>query len=411
MHLKTSAWSDCSNYIARYLFIFFAFCMPISLAMQNISFVPTLLVALLGGSWWHSRRLLFRSPFVWCLLLLFLLFVVGLFYTDASYHWRFSVLKKEGEIIAILFLLPMIAIDKSYLLQAIKDYVIGCIIVVLIAWLGYFHCLPQVSWFAHPAPYYVFFKIYGALFVAFGAYLTLIMLRLNRYHLTRWLWIFVFILLSYNVLWQSLSRTGYIVYAGLMFVFVWQTFGLIKEKITGTIIVAIALLVIFFLSDNLHTGINRMLHNVNKAKTSAGIRHEYLSNTLTLWQKRPIVGYGTGGFLLADIAIKGAKADGGVTNIDHPQTTPENTYYRMLVEHGIVGLLALLLLWGWQCVAVFRFTEPVARHVATAFMLVMIVTSMSADLLLGESPRLFYILFSALLYASLIMRKRGATSD
>lgn len=405
---KVSTWSGQANNIGQYLFIFFAFCIPIALSLENIGFVLTLLCALFSGSWWYSRRLLLKSTFNWWLLLLFLLFAIGLFYTQASYSWRFRIFKKESEIIAILFLLPMVALDRSFFLQVIKGYVIGCIIVALIAWLGYFHCLPDVSWFQHPAPYYVFFKIYAALFMAFGAYLTLILLKLNWHNLTRWLWLMIFILLSYNVLWQSLSRTGYIIYVILMLVFIWQTFRF-KAKIAITIMVAAAILAVWFFSSNFHIGLESALHNVNKPGTSAGIRHEYLRNSLTLWQRKPIWGYGTGGFRRADIAIRGVNAGGEFTTIAHAQATPENTYYRILVEQGIVGLLALLLLWGWQCIAAFRLTEPIARQVAIAFMLVMLVASMSQDLLLDGSPRLFYVLFSTLLYAPLIMGERKKT--
>ena len=405
MYIKTSAWCSHSNHIARYLFVFFAFCLPISIAVENISFFLTLLPALLSGSWWYSRRLLIESAFSWWLLLLFLLFLAGLFYTEASYHWRFSVLRKEGYIMAILFLLPVISLDRSFLLRAIKAYVIGCTITLLIAWLGYFHWLPQYL-LQLPAPYYIFFKIYAALFMTFGAYLTLILLKLNWHSVTRWFWLLIFILMSYNVLWQSLSRTGYIIYAMLMFVFVWQTLHF-RARIIGTIILAMATLVVFLLSSNFHTGLGRAVHNFNRTGTSAGIRHEHMITSLRLWQQKPIFGYGTGGFRPADFKIKHIGPNGSVVNIGRMQDSPENTYFRILVEYGMVGLLVLILLWGWQCVAAFRLSEPVARQIAMAFMLVMIVASMSQDLLLDNSPCMFYVLFSTLLYAPLIMRKRG----
>ena len=96
------------------------------------------------------------------LLCLFLLFVIGLFYSESSHSWRFTAFKKESEIIAILFMLPVISFEKNFLLKVLKGYVLGCIIVALISWLGVFHLLPHIEWFNHEPPYYIFFRIYAA---------------------------------------------------------------------------------------------------------------------------------------------------------------------------------------------------------------------------------------------------------
>jgi len=412
MEYKETSWSMQINKIAQYLFIFFAFCIPISLALENTGFALTLLFALLSGLWWRYRRAILVNPFSLWLLLLFLLFIVGLVYSEASIAWRFTVLKKEGEIIAILFLLPVISFDQSFLLKVIKSYVIGCILVMLIAWLGQFHLLPGMKWFQHPAPYYTFFKIYSALFMAFGAYLTLILSKISWLKPVKWFWLLVFILISYNVLWQSLSRTGYLIYFGLMLVFFLQHFSK-RGKLVSIILLLIAVSAVLLFSKNMRTGLWRVINNGKVAatqqknlNTSTGVRYEYLRNSLQLWQQKPIFGYGTGGFRAADIKIKGTTSNGNITTIAHAQVTPENTYYRILVEQGVVGLIILILLWGWQLMVAFKMTEPLVRNLAVAFMLVMIFASFSQDLLLDESPRLFYILFSVLLYAPVIMRKQ-----
>ena len=136
-----------------------------------------------------------------------------------------TIFKKESEIIAILFLLPVISIDKAFLLKFIKGYITGCVMVALIVWLGTFNLLPYTKWATHFLPYYIFLHIYATLFMAFGAYLAVILLKLNWQKSTRWVWIVIFILISYNVLWQSLSRTGYVIYMVMMLVFFLQNFN------------------------------------------------------------------------------------------------------------------------------------------------------------------------------------------
>ena len=409
MQIGQSIWEQQVNKIAQYAFIFFAFCIPMSLALENTGFVLSLLFALLSGLWWRYRKQILLNPFSILLICLFLLFIIGLFYTEASYAWRLRVFKKESEIVAILFLLPVISFKENFLINVMKGYVLGCIVVALISWLGAFHLLPHAKWFNHQAPYYIFFHIYASLFMAFGAYLAVILLKLNWQKHTRWLWLVIFILITYNVLWQSMARTGYIVYMILAIVFCLQYFSG-KGKFLSILVIMVALILILAGSTHFREGISRVVNNGKNAvsgqvKTSTGVRYEYLRNSLTLWQQKPILGHGTGGFRAADVKIKGTNFDGGVTTTKNAQVTPENTFYRILVEHGAVGLIVLILLWGWQLFKAFSIEDVLTRNLAVAFMLTMIFASMSQDLLIDESPRLFYILFSTLLYAPMIMQK------
>jgi len=415
MNFIETAWANQLNKLARYLFVFFAFCIPISLALENTSFALTLLFALLSGLWWHYRAKIFINPLALGLLALFVLFIVGLEYSQASIVWRFTILKKESEIIAILFLLPVIALQKEFLLTVIKSYVIGCIVVAVIACLGQFDLLPKIKWLQHPAPYYAFFKIYAALFMALGAYLAVSLTKLHWHKASKWLWLVVFLLISYNVLWQSLSRTGYFIYFGLMLIFFLQYFSY-KGKIIGIVVLLLASVGMLFLSHNLRQGLHRVVDNGQLAlqgqvKTSTGVRYEYMRNSFELWKQKPILGHGTGGYRAADVAIQGITASGAVTSTAHAQVTPENTYYRILVEHGLIGFLVLVLLWVWQLLTAFKMKDPIFRRIAVVFMLVMIFASFSQDLLLDESPRLFYILFSVLLYAPTIMRKGALRAE
>ena len=127
---------------------------------------------------------------------------------------------------------------------------------------------------------------------------------------------------------------------------------------------------------------------------------------MQLWKQKPILGHGAGGFRSADVKIKGINAGGSVTTTKDAQVTPENTYYRIIVEYSIVGLVVLVLLWGWQIIKAFKLPDPFTRKLAIAFMLTISLGSMRQDLLIDESPRLFYILFPVFLYALVIMCKK-----
>ena len=225
----------------------------------------------------------------------------------------------------------------------------------------------------------------------------------------KYFWLVCFILISYNVLWQSLSRTGYIVYFLLLLIFSWQHVS-IKKAMLGTVGVIIVFMLVLFSSSNFKAGLGQVSHNEKQAlqghlKTSTGIRYGYLLNSITLWKHAPLVGNGTGSYRYWSPKIDGITAGGGVSTVTHSQTTPENTYYRILVEHGLLGVVVLLGFWFWQLFIAFKMKDALYRNVAIGFMATMFVASMSQDLLLDESPRLFYILFTCLLYSPLVMKK------
>ena len=356
---------------------------------------------------------------VWLILFLVVLFVSGLFYSASSVSWRFHVFREEIAVLVILFLLPIVKLNKNYQLHCLMAYLIGSLLVVLIAFLGEWKLLPNTSIVQHPAPYYAFFKIYGAMFIAFGAFIALHFVKLYWRQRKQWLFGIIFLLLSFNVLYQSESRTGYLLYFFLLIIFIlFQPFNW-KHRFISLILVGLLGVFIYSYSTNLHQGLDRAFKNVSTAKTalntdqsiqssnmdvSTSLRLRYLRNSFELWQAHPLFGNGTGGFRDADARLGGVTASGGISSATAAQTTPEQTFARILVEHGLIGLIILLALWGTQIYYAFKLSDKMFINLALGFMGVMIFCSFSQDLLRDESPRLFYIFFSALFFAPIVFK-------
>ncbi|MSP52666.1 MAG: O-antigen ligase domain-containing protein [Gammaproteobacteria bacterium] len=414
-------WQSLWERVAQYLLVFFAFCLPIALAPENIGFGLAALAAILSGTWWQQRHALLQNKMVWLILLLVILFVIGLFYSASGMVWRFHVFREELALLAILFLLPIAKRNKNYQLLCLLAYLSGSLIVVLIAFLGAWHLLPANSIFQHPEPYYVFFKIYGAMFIAFAAFIALHFIKLYWRQPKVWLFVAIFLLLSFNVLWQSGSRTGYLLYFTLLLVFVFFQPFTWKARCIYLLLIVLASVLIYLYSPNLHQGLDRAFKNVSTANAvlatdipiqqstidgSTSIRLRYLRNTFELWVLNPLFGNGTGGFREADIELGGVTAGGGISTALSAQTSPEQTYARVLVEHGLMGLAVLLALWGIQIYYSFKLSDKMFANLALGFMTMMIFGSFSQDLLRDESPRLFYIFFSALFFAPIIFKTR-----
>jgi O-antigen ligase len=316
------------------------------------------------------------------------------------------LIKKEAPLIAILFLVPIIIQNEHYLRLTLKTFVYGCLVVFLVACLGDAHLLPAWSMFQHPAPYYGFFKIYGAFFMAVGTFFALNLLVMSQRY-GKVFWGLCFLLISYNVLWQSYSRTGYILFFVLLLVFfvVHMRLAII---IAGSILAILTLLFAFHYSANFRDGFTQVYRNYQHAqqgemRTSEGIRLQYWKDSLTLWKQKPLFGQGTGGYRAADITIKGITAAGGTTSYAAAQVTPENTFYRILVEQGLLGILLLIGLFAVQLYyAIFKM-RGLRQKITIGFMCTIIFASFSQDLILDESPRLFYTLFTSLLYAPILL--------
>jgi O-antigen ligase len=421
MSKLVTIWQSVWERIAQYLLLFFAFCLPIALAPENIGFGLVVLAAILSGTWWRYRQVLLQNKMVWLILLLVALFVGGLFYSVSGIVWRFHVFREELALLAILCLLPIAAQDKNYQLNCLIAYLLGSLIVVLIAFLGDWQWLPEHPIFEHPAPYFAFFKIYGALFIAFAAFIALHFIKLYWRQSKVWLFAVMFLLLSFNVLWQSESRTGYLLYFALLLIFIFFQPFTWKQRCASLLGVGLLCVFIYSYSVNLHQGLDRAFKNVSTANTvlttdlpiqqstidgSTSIRLRYLRNTFEIWQAHRLFGNGTGGFREADIELGGVTAGGGISTAIAAQTSPEQTYARILVEHGLVGFAVLLALWVLQVYYSFKLTDKMFANLALGFMTVMLIGSFSQDLLRDESPRLFYVFFSVLFFAPIVFKKQ-----
>jgi len=414
-------WRRYTLSVAFIFFMLFGFALPIALAPQNIGFGLAVIAAFLSGEWWRQRQILLTNKMLWLLLLLIALFAIGVFYGDSAFAWKLKMFKKEVGILTIIFLLPIVVPTLNYLRLCLYAYIIGCVFVVAIAFLGQYGLLPAWQALQNPGPYYAFFKIYGAMFIVFGAFIAFHLLCQSWPRKWLWsMWLLIFILLSYNALWQSDARTGYLEYIALAVVFLlfypwsklWRILAIIFIMVTGIVVIKY--------SHNFSVGMTRAFQHVSlqtifhpksvqNSNTlvdgSTSTRIMYLHNSYALWKQAPIFGHGTGGFRGADIKIGGIAASGGVSTQAAAQTTPEQTFARILVEHGLVGLAVLVVFWSVQLFYAFQLKNPMRKNLAIGLMVTMLVASFSQDLLKDESPRLFYIYFTSLLFAPLFQRK------
>ena len=391
---------------ARGVLLFAGFCIPISVSLQNLGFVLLCLLALVSANWRDKVSYIIKNPLSKWFILLYVFILIGIFYTNADGHWLRKVVGEQSYFLGFFLILLVLYRTKMGLFaKALNAYVLGCMVVFLIAVLGDLNLLPKISWFNHQPPYYAFFKIYGALFMAFGGFIALQLLKFSQVARWRVIYSICFIAITYNVIWMSFSRSGYIIYVLLLLLFAWQITNK-RYRIWAILAVLAAIIITFVVSHNMQQGLKRIVtstkafHQVHQDNTSAGLRLQFAKNSLKLWKKKPIIGYGTGGFLKAYVDIHGISAGVVPSTMQHPQHDPEGTYTFILVEHGLLGLLMVLALYGAQIRRAFMIEKGIQRNLAQGFMLLIVIFSFGGNLLLGNSTMVFYIFFSALLFAN-----------
>jgi hypothetical protein len=110
-------------------------------------------------------------------------------------------------------------------------------------------------------------------------------------------------------------------------------------------------------------------------------------NTLILWKQQPVIGHGTGSFVNAYF---------------NNQALSQNTFYTLLVNHGIIGLGLFLGLLVYLLQGLQLRRDRSNLKLGAIFILTMILGSFSTDILLSTPARLWFILWFSYLLAQTI---------
>ncbi|MDF2691379.1 MAG: O-antigen ligase [Gammaproteobacteria bacterium] len=410
--LHPHRYSEQCLKIAGFFAMLYAICLPLSLAAENIPFFSMLSFTLLSGDWRSKWQIIKYNPMAWFALALTLLYLSGVFYSNASWGVAFWIFKKQAELFFIVLLLPLFFENARLKLLCYRSFVVGAILAFIIGafnMLGIFDLASLFQQHPQSPAFPVFFHIYGGIFLAFASFIALQLAYQEK--ALRWLYIACWLFISFDVLFMSIARTGYILYFALMLIFLLQKCSF-KQLILGLLGIAVLFGAAYSFSHTFKSRLNqdaegvKSFHsNVVYYSNTSGIRLEYAVKSYELWKKKPVFGYGTGGFANAYISVGGVTATGiTLSTPAHPQISPENTFYFIAVEHGLFGLAILLAMLVVEWKSSFKLEQAIDRHIAQALVIGFILTSFSAPMLLDESPRLFFVFFTSLLFAALSKR-------
>lgn len=350
------------------------------------------------GAWREKWRLVRANPVAVAVLLLFGWLLLGTLWGAGSLADRALAIKKYGEFLFIPVLLSL-TLERDVKTKALWSFSLALIVTLLWSY---------ALWLGVPSPGglikgeasnpFVFKRhITHNILVAFGGLLFAVLAWRATDRRWRIAWSLLSLLAVCNVLLMVQGRTGYLVLAALMVLFLHIVKGW-KGTAGAIVLVGLLFASAYAVSPSFHQRIAQTVTNAQNWNPAIagheGIteRLEFYDNTLEIISDHPFMGVGTGGFAetyAKHVAPKGLK----------PTSNPHNQYLLIMAQVGIIGVLLLLWLFIQQWRVAEAIADPGYRVLARGLVLTVAVGSLFNALLIDHTEKVLYCWLSGLLYA------------
>lgn len=379
---------------------------PVSIALDNVLLAVALLAWLVGLQYRDKLQQAWANPVYRAALLLFVLLLAGTLYGNPApgdaklfllkyldlalipvLGWAFLRTRERGTALYVLAGALLLILLLSYALKA--------------------GLTPKEFWLHGTPESPVVFKsrLTHNILMAFATFLFAWLACAAKTRGAKLGWGLLGVLSAINVTLMVEGATGYVLLAALALLFGWQQLRFRGVGITivlGLIIAATLSMV----PGPFQSRAGQILQELEQesadrpASTSTGFRMEFYRNTLTLIEKNPLFGTGTGSFPAAYAELVRNSGQNSSRN-------PHNEFMLITVQTGLIGLAAFLwLLWQqWRLAP--QLPTPIERGLAQGLVLMMSIICMLNSALLDHTEGLLYAWLTALLYAGLPVRPQA----
>lgn len=417
--------NDAATLLQRYGFstlrvciILLGFTVPISVALDNLLLFVVLIGVLFNGR--AVWQIVTQHPVARAAWLLFIALFIAVFYGAAPLREAIGVLGKYADLAFVpmfMLMLPTGVLRR----RAQAAFICAMVLTLLLSYLVGFKLLPVQHWMNvvttpdNPAIFHGY--ITQGNMMAFAAFLALLQCRDALTSKLRLAWGAFAVLATANVLFMGQGRTGYLILLALLCWFTWASLARYFHKLgkvlgwqqgvsflmVSTLLVGIA----YLASPRLHDRVSVVVAelqawqpNHEDQSSSTGTRLNFYYNAIQIFEKHPLMGVGTGGFERAFTEqIQGT--DLATT------ANPHNEYLLITVQTGVIGLALLLYLFYtlWRSAPLLdtALEQDAARGLVLAYMVNCAFNSALHD----HADGLFFAFMSAVLFASIRLKKRG----
>lgn len=376
--------------------VLLAFFIPISTLATNAILLTLMISWLLAGSLSKKAKIIGAHPVARMSIALFLVFVIGAFYSNASTKNVVSMLGigKMGKLLYIPFLLPLMT-EEKWRRYALLAFVSALLLTLVLSLLKVYAHVPIPSRYS----FATVFKddIFTNLMMAFTSFVLGHYMFAHPNPYTRLLLFGVLMTMIFYVFFMSQGRSGYVVFLALWLLLCLQRFGfrgiMLGGVVLSAVIAAAASYSLPFKNRIFAAVENVQLYQTGHSNTSLGARLEFVKHTWDLSKQDFWFGFGTGSFKETYETYANSQ-DLIVTS------NPHNEYLNILFQVGVFGLLAFLALL-WVILKNSYLLPKPERWLAQGVLVAMLVGCFANSWIMDFTSGYFFVALTAICFGAL----------
>ncbi len=402
--------SDSTN---KWLLVLLGFFIPISTALTNIALGFIILFWMLDNISDRFQRwiwVLKSNPVAFMGLIVFLIHVVGIFYSNGE-NRKIAESLNDGAKFLFISMAMMYFKDEEVRYKFLFSFVLAMSVTLALSYLMMMKLLPGfVPVKGGPSDYCIFHDhIKQNVFMAYMSFLAAVWARdENREYWKRMLWAGLSFLALFNVFFMVAGRTGHLV-LGVLYLYYFVSWRRAKSLvIAGLVLLFIGISAWVMPSNPFFLRAKTAIEEIRSweygkkanADSSSGLRFEFYTNTLKIIKENPVFGSGTGSF---ENAYQSFTKDKDM----NPTNNPHNDYLMITFQFGFIGLFALLVFFGAQWRYARSFENPWQTVINRGLVLTLIFACMVSSPLLDHAEGWFFSLMSAALFAGVDTKQKN----
>lgn len=360
---------------------------PISSSAKSVCLVLSLGTLLFTPGFLTDLKTLFSTKWCKATLLLFCTALIFCMWSPASFSQKLEVIEKYSK----LLYLPILVVGFQNVTTrqfSLLAFLLAMMITSTVSILK-FHDYLQ-AFVINPDN--VFRNhIMTSFMVAFAAYISFLY-SFRQQNRGRYVYALLGLIFTYQVLFVSGSRTGYIIYL-LMMLFLVLQLCTWRQAIAGIMLLGTLFLTSYFTSSVMKIRIDAIGQQIkgyqhNERDTDIGLRLQFHDYAHQLFNKHPILGNGTASFSYYFNKEKPIKF--WIWKL----LEPHSQYWLVATEFGLVGICILLYFFFSLIQASWNLVEM--RPLALALIIPYMIGNLSDSLLFYSGSGYFFIFFMAL---------------
>jgi len=391
---------DLIDNINSYLLMLTAFFLPLTVFGGNLFAVLIFLLWIIKADFKSDFHRLKNNKLIIAVFLYLLVYVIALLWTADMESGLYTLRKQLKFLFIPIF---MLFVKREHVKYYILAFLASMSLSEIWSYGIFFEFLPLYggATLIDPIPLmsHITYNPFLAIAIYFLSYYVLFDHSISK--LKKFTYGFFIITMSINMFITG-GRAGQVMYFAMLVVLIFQYFP--KNAFKASLISLLVLVITsstFYLnskifSDRVDLAVTELSDYKNHTHSSTGLRISSAINSWSIIKENPIIGVGTGDykneFIKASIK-NNLKLEN--TLVIH---NPHNMYVLILVQFGLLGLVAMLYIFYSQIKIATNSNEDLVRKIGVALPLLYLLIMLSDSYLMVHMTGLLFIFISSFVY-------------